>query len=58
LVRRAGGALPEARYVLVHGMDRAWTTNLPLDDFLAEDSLVAILTTESRSARSMVVRRD
>lgn len=42
LIRRAGGPLPEAHYVLVQGYDRGWTTNLPLDDFLAEDSLVAI----------------
>ena len=41
LVRLAGGALPEARFVLVHGYDRGWTTNLPLDDFLSEDALVA-----------------
>ncbi len=41
LVRRAGGVRPEARFVLVHGYDRGWTTNLPLADFLAEDSLVA-----------------
>jgi DMSO/TMAO reductase YedYZ molybdopterin-dependent catalytic subunit len=43
LVQRSGGALPEAKFVLVHGMDGEWATNLPLDDFLAEDSLVAIL---------------
>ena len=43
LVRAAGGALPDAKFVLVHGLDRGWTTNLPLEDFLAEDSLVAIL---------------
>jgi len=42
LVGLAGGPLPGARYVLVHGLDRGWTTNLPLDDFLAEDALVAI----------------
>jgi DMSO/TMAO reductase YedYZ molybdopterin-dependent catalytic subunit len=41
LVRLAGGVRPEARFVLVHGYDRGWTTNLPLDDFLAEDALVA-----------------
>jgi DMSO/TMAO reductase YedYZ molybdopterin-dependent catalytic subunit len=41
LLRLAGGARPEARFVLVHGYDRGWTTNLPLDDFLAEDALVA-----------------
>jgi len=43
LLAMAGGAKPEARFVLVHGHDRGWTTNLPLEDFLAEDALVAIL---------------
>jgi DMSO/TMAO reductase YedYZ molybdopterin-dependent catalytic subunit len=43
LVQLAGGARAEARFVLVHGLDRGWTTNLPLEAFLAEDSLVAIL---------------
>ena len=43
LVRLAGGAKPEARYALVAGYDSGWTTNMPLDDFLAEDALVAIL---------------
>jgi DMSO/TMAO reductase YedYZ molybdopterin-dependent catalytic subunit len=43
LVRLAGGALPEAKFVLVSGYDGGWTTNLPLSDFLAEDSLVALL---------------
>ena len=43
LLRRAEGAKPSARYVLVEGHDRGWTTNLPLDDFLADDALVAIL---------------
>lgn len=43
LIRRAGGALPEARYVVVGGYDRGWSTNLPLGNFLAEDTLVAIL---------------
>jgi DMSO/TMAO reductase YedYZ molybdopterin-dependent catalytic subunit len=42
LVESAGGARPEARYVLVHGLDLDWTTNLPLDDFLSDDALVAI----------------
>ena len=31
------------RFVLVRGYDSGWTTNLPIDDFLAEDALVAIL---------------
>jgi DMSO/TMAO reductase YedYZ molybdopterin-dependent catalytic subunit len=43
LLRLAGGAGADARYVMVHGYDRGWTTNLPLADFLAEDALVAIL---------------
>jgi len=43
LIARAGGATPKARFVLAHGYDRGWTTNLPLDDFLAEDAVVAFL---------------
>jgi DMSO/TMAO reductase YedYZ molybdopterin-dependent catalytic subunit len=43
LVKRAGDALPEARYVLAHGYDGGWTTNIPIEDFLAEDALVAFL---------------
>ena len=43
LVERAGGLLPEAKYVLAYGYDYGWTTNLPVDEFLAEDALVAIL---------------
>ncbi len=42
LLARAGGPRPEAKFVLVHGYDDGWTTNLPLGDFLAEDALVAI----------------
>lgn len=42
LVALAGGVKPEAKFVLVHGYDSGWTTNLPLADFLAEDALVAI----------------
>jgi DMSO/TMAO reductase YedYZ molybdopterin-dependent catalytic subunit len=40
LVARAGGVLPNARFVLAHGYDDGWTTNLPLEHFLAEDALV------------------
>jgi DMSO/TMAO reductase YedYZ molybdopterin-dependent catalytic subunit len=43
LLQCAGGALPNAHFVMVHGYDDGWTTNLPLEDFLAEDALVAIL---------------
>lgn len=42
LLARAGGALPEAAFVLAHGYDDEFTTNLPLADFLAEDALVAV----------------
>jgi DMSO/TMAO reductase YedYZ molybdopterin-dependent catalytic subunit len=43
LVELAGGPRPDARFVTVHGYDRGWTTNLPLEHFLAEDTLVAFL---------------
>jgi DMSO/TMAO reductase YedYZ molybdopterin-dependent catalytic subunit len=35
------GVDPKARFALVHGHDYGWTTNLPLEAFLAEDALVA-----------------
>jgi DMSO/TMAO reductase YedYZ molybdopterin-dependent catalytic subunit len=41
LVQRAGGLRPEAKFVLAHGLDGGWTTNLPVDEFLAEDALIA-----------------
>jgi DMSO/TMAO reductase YedYZ molybdopterin-dependent catalytic subunit len=33
--------LPEAKFVLVHAYDGDWTTNMPLEAFLAEDALFA-----------------
>jgi DMSO/TMAO reductase YedYZ molybdopterin-dependent catalytic subunit len=63
LVQRAGGALADARFVLVYGLDRGWTTNLPLEDFLAEDALVAIthdgepLTAEHGGPARLIVPR-
>ena len=42
LIDLAGGFKPEAKFVVAHGYDYGWTTNLPLDHFLAEDALVAI----------------
>lgn len=42
LLSRAG-IKPEARFVVLHGYDNAWTTNLPLADFLAEDALITDL---------------
>lgn len=41
LVQLAGALAPAAQFVLVHGYDYGWTTNLPLAAFLAGDSLVA-----------------
>lgn len=35
------GVKPEAKYVVCHGYDNGWTTNLPLADFLADDALLA-----------------
>jgi DMSO/TMAO reductase YedYZ molybdopterin-dependent catalytic subunit len=63
LVERAGGLDPKARFVLAHGYDFGWTTNVPLDLFLAEDSLVAThhdgqpLTLEHGAPARLVVPR-
>jgi DMSO/TMAO reductase YedYZ molybdopterin-dependent catalytic subunit len=43
LLDLAGGALPGAKFVLAHGYDSGYTTNLPIEDFLADDALVAFL---------------
>jgi DMSO/TMAO reductase YedYZ molybdopterin-dependent catalytic subunit len=43
LVARAGGVPESAKFVLAHGYDRGFTTNLPIEDFLADDALVATL---------------
>lgn len=37
------GIKAEAKYVICHGYDFGWTTNLPLEDFLSEDALLADL---------------
>ncbi len=37
----AGAISPRARYVLVYGYDFGWTTNLPVEMFLASDALLA-----------------
>jgi DMSO/TMAO reductase YedYZ molybdopterin-dependent catalytic subunit len=42
LVDLAGGVKPECRFVLAYGYDYGWTTNMPLEDFLSDDALVAI----------------
>ncbi len=35
------GVKPEAKFVVAFGYDRGWTTNLPIEYFLAEDALFA-----------------
>lgn len=42
LIKQAGGLLPEANFVVAHGYDFGWTTNLPANEFLAEDALIAM----------------
>jgi DMSO/TMAO reductase YedYZ molybdopterin-dependent catalytic subunit len=41
LIHLAGGARASATHALVHGYDQGWTTNLPLEQLLAGDALVA-----------------
>lgn len=43
IVELAGGLNSEARFVVASGNDHGWTTNLPLEDFLAGDALLAFL---------------
>lgn len=35
------GLKPQARFVVCHAYDNGWTTNLPLEHFLADDALLA-----------------
>jgi DMSO/TMAO reductase YedYZ molybdopterin-dependent catalytic subunit len=41
LVALAGGLHADASFVLAHALDSGWTTNLPVEEFLAEDALLA-----------------
>lgn len=41
LAELAGPIDPKAKFVLAYGYDFGWTTNLPLEHFLAEDAMVA-----------------
>ena len=34
---------PDAKFAILHGYDHGWTTNLPLEDFLSDDALLADL---------------
>lgn len=40
-IMQRAGVLPEAKFVVAHGYDSGWTTNLPLADFASEDALLA-----------------
>lgn len=42
LVQEAGDILPETRFVVASGFDHGWTTNVPIEDFLSQDALIAI----------------
>lgn len=63
LVELAGGLRQDARFALAYGYDYGWTTNLPVEDLLAEDALVAIahdgaaLTTEHGGPGRLIVPR-
>lgn len=63
LVKLAGGVGVGAAFVLAHGYDHGWTTNMPLDEFLAEDALVALthdgqpLTVEHGGPARLIVPR-
>ncbi|PQO36694.1 sulfite oxidase-like oxidoreductase [Blastopirellula marina] len=35
------GIKPEAKFVICHAFDNGWTTNIPLEEFLHEDCLLA-----------------
>jgi DMSO/TMAO reductase YedYZ molybdopterin-dependent catalytic subunit len=41
IVDLAGGLRAECKYVLAYGYDYGWTTNLPVEEFLADDALIA-----------------
>lgn len=42
-IMRLAGVQPAAKYVVAHGYDSGWTTNLPLSDFAVEDALLCDL---------------
>ena len=63
LVSMVGGVHPDARFVLAHGLDAGWTTNLPVDEFLAEDALIAFthdgepIAAEHRGPARLIIPR-
>ena len=42
LVNQAGGIAENVRFIVARGYDHGWSTNLPIEDFMADDALVAI----------------
>lgn len=40
-IAERSGVDPRARFVLVYGYDNAFSTNLPIEDFLSDDALLA-----------------
>jgi len=42
LVEMAGGLQSGATHVVAHAYDHGWTTNLPVEEFLSDDALLAI----------------
>lgn len=38
-IMQRAGVQPEAKFVIAHGYDDGWTTNMPLSDFLSPDAL-------------------
>lgn len=63
LVRQAGGLSENVRFVSARGHDNGWTTNLPIEELMAEDALVAIahdgepLTPEHGGPARLIVPR-
>lgn len=63
LIALAGGVHGDARFVIARGHDGEWSTNMPLDDVLAEDVLIAThhdgdpLTAEHGGPARLIVPR-
>ena len=41
IIQQAGGLAAGCKFVLAYGYDHGWTTNLPVEEFLADDALIA-----------------
>jgi DMSO/TMAO reductase YedYZ molybdopterin-dependent catalytic subunit len=63
LADRAGGFAPNARFAMVYGYDYGWTTNVPIENLIVEDALIALThdgealsTTHGGPARLIIPR--